>query len=201
MPARPTKSAKSATPKKRVVTRRDPRREARFPAIEKRYGEPMAHWFKVMAKLEGRRYPEQMAFLQENHGFSREHANALVMYLRGSKTTQRFAAPKDYFKSIDATQAKTARAIFAAITRKHPKLEFVIAWNQPMLRDGKFYVFGLSASKRHILINPFSADVIAAFAPKLKGLRVSKRTIALPNDWRVDATLLQSLVAARLAER
>lgn len=206
-PAKPKSASKGKPTATRVgapataAKRRDPRREVRFPAIEKRYGEPMAHWFKVMAKLEGRRYPEQMKHLQENHGFSREHANALVMYSRGSTSTQRFAGPKEYFESINPTQKKTARAIFAAIARKYPKLEFVIAWNQPMLRDGKFYVFGLSASKGHILINPFSADVIAGFAPKLKGLRVAKRTIALPNDWSVDAKLLQALVAARLAER
>ena len=191
--AAPTVSAKPAA--------RDPRRDAKFPAIEKRYGEPMSHWFKVMAKLEGKKYPEQMAHLQENHGFSREHANALVMFSRGSTSSRRFTTPSDFFKSIDPTQAKTARAVFAAIEKKYPKLEFVIAWNQPMLRSGTKYVFGLSASKSHLLINPFSADIIVAFAPKLQGLRHSKRTIALPNDWRVDSKLLLGLVAARLAEK
>ena len=40
---------------------KDPSREAHFPAIEKKYGEKMAYWFKVMAKLEGKKYPEQIA--------------------------------------------------------------------------------------------------------------------------------------------
>ena len=49
---------------------KDPSREAHFPAIEKKYGEKMAYWFKVMAKLEGKKYPEQIAHLRENYGFS-----------------------------------------------------------------------------------------------------------------------------------
>ena len=57
---------------------RDPRREAHFPAIEKRYGEPMKHWFAVMKTVAGKRYPEQIAHLRENFGFSQAHANALV---------------------------------------------------------------------------------------------------------------------------
>jgi hypothetical protein len=44
----------------------DPSRESHFPAIEKRYGEKMAYWFKVMSKLEGKKYPEQIAYLKEN---------------------------------------------------------------------------------------------------------------------------------------
>ena len=55
-------------------------RESHFPAIEKRYGQPMTYWFATMKKIQEKKYPEQMAFLQENFGFSRAHANALIMY-------------------------------------------------------------------------------------------------------------------------
>ena len=179
---------------------RDPRREARFPAIEKRYGEPMSHWFKVMAKLQGKRYPEQMAHLQENHGFSRDHANALVMFSRGSTSAQRFATPSSYYQSIDAMQARTIKAIFAAIRSKHPDLKAVIAWNKPTLRLGNEYIFGASTTKGYILINPFSKEVVAAMKPKMKGLRVLKHTVAVPNDWDVDAALVQGMVRARIRE-
>ena len=40
-----------------------------------------------MKRLAGKRYPEQMAYLRENHGFSQAHANALVMYSRGSTSS------------------------------------------------------------------------------------------------------------------
>ena len=179
---------------------RDPKREAHFPAIEKRYGEPMKHWFAVMKSVAGRRYPEQIAHLRENYGFSQAHANALVLFSRGSASSQRHATPTAYFKTIDAQQARTMRAIFKVVRAKYPELEFVIAYNQPMLRKGSQYVLGASAMKRYLLINPFSKAVIDASAPKLKGLRVLKHSITIPNDWEIDEKLLLAMAKARLAE-
>jgi uncharacterized protein YdhG (YjbR/CyaY superfamily) len=179
---------------------KDPSREAHFPAIEKRYGEPMKYWFAVMKKLDGKKYPEQVAHLRENFGFSQAHANAIVMYSRGSTSAVRFKTLADYYKSISAEQAKTVRAIFKAIQSKYPKLELVIAWNQPMLREGTKYVFGVSATKGYLLIAPWSTDVLEEFLPKLEGYKVNKKTIQIPSDWDVDAKLLNQMVKARLAE-
>ena len=47
---------------------------------------------------------------------------------------------------------------------------------------------------------PWSKDVIAKFAPKMKDLDVKKKTIGIPNDWQIDQKLLIALVKARLAE-
>ena len=179
---------------------KDPSREAHFPAIEKKYGEKMSYWFKVMKEVADQKYPEQIAHLRENYGFSQAHANALVMYSRGSTSARRFDTPAQYFKSIDPTQAKTIKAMIKAITEKHPDLELVIAWNQPMLRKGTFYVFGASVSKNHISIAPWSTEVLDKFRPKLSEYRVTKKMIAVPNDWDVDVKLLQAMAKARLAE-
>jgi len=75
----------------------DGSREKHFPAIEKKYGEKMSYWFKVMKDLHGKKYPEQIAFLRENYGFSQAHANALVMYSRGSESSKRFETPAQYY--------------------------------------------------------------------------------------------------------
>jgi uncharacterized protein YdhG (YjbR/CyaY superfamily) len=182
------------------MSTKDSSRESHFPAIEKKHGESMKYWFAVMAKIADEKYPQQIAHLRENYGFSQAHANALVMYSRGSGSAKRFETPAQYYKTIDAKQAKTARAIFNAITSKYPEAELVIAWNQPMMQiDGK-YVFGLSASKNHISMSPWSTDVIAKFAPKMKDLVLLKKTIRIPNDWDVDAKLIVAMVKARLAE-
>lgn len=153
-----------------------------------------------MAKIADEKYPQQIAHLRENYGFSQAHANALVMYSRGSVSAKRFETPAQYYKSIDAKQAKTARAIFKAISTKYPEAELVIAWNQPMMRLDEKYVFGLSASKNHILMSPWSADVILKFAPKMKDLVLLKKTIRIPNDWEVDTKLIVAMVKERLAE-
>jgi uncharacterized protein len=178
---------------------KDGSREAHFPAIEKRYGEKMAYWFKVMAKLEGKKYPEQVAHLKENYGFSQAHANALVMYSRGSESSKRFETPTDFYKSVTPEQAKTIKAIFKAITTKFPQVEIVIAWNQPMVKVGKDYIFGVSASSKHIAIAPWDQDVQKAFAPKFKEGKALKKIIQLPNDWEVDAKLIQAVIKASLA--
>jgi uncharacterized protein YdhG (YjbR/CyaY superfamily) len=178
----------------------DSSREKHFPAIEKKYGEKMAYWFKVMKEIKDEKYPQQIAHLRENYGFSQAHANALVMYSRGSVSTKRHDTPAAYYKTIDPVQAKTIRAIFKLITTKHPKLEHVIAWNQPMVRIGTAYIFGMSASKNHISFNPFSKDVLDQFIDEMEDLRVSKHTVAVPNDWKVNEKLILKLVKARLAE-
>jgi uncharacterized protein YdhG (YjbR/CyaY superfamily) len=177
-------------------------REKFFPLIEKKYGEKMAYWFAIMKKLEGKKYPEQIAFLRENYGFSQAHANAVVMYSRGSTSSKRFATPTEYYKSIDAKQAKKVREIIKVITTKYPDLELVIAWNQPMLKRGNDYVFGASVATHHILIAPWG-DVLKAFAPKfekLEGVKVNKKTIGIPNDWEIDSKLLLAMISARLKE-
>ena len=174
-------------------------REKFFPLIEKKYGEKMSYWFKVMKDLDGEKYPVQIAHLKENYGFSQAHANALVMYSRGSASSKRFDTPTDFFKSVKPEQAKTMKAIFKAITSKYPQLELVVAWNQPMLKFEKHYVFGVSAATNHILIAPWDQDVLKKYTPKFKDYKVNKKTIALPNDWEVDAKLLQAMIKDSLA--
>ncbi len=177
----------------------DGSRERHFPAIEKKYGEKMSYWFKVMKDLDGKKYPEQIAFLRENFGFSQAHANALVMYSRGSTSSKRFETPAQYYKTIDPKQAKTVKAILKAIQSKYPKLELVIAWNQPMLKLDKSYIFGVSVATNHILIAPWDQAVLKKYTPKFAEFKVNKKTIALPNDWEVDVKLLQAMIKDSLA--
>ncbi len=175
-------------------------RAAFFPAIEKKYGEKVSYWLNLLKDLDGAKYPEQIAFLRENYGFSQAHANALVMHFRGSDSAKRFNAPKDFFAKQDPKAAKTAKLIFKVIQEKYPKLELVIAWNQPMLRIEKDYVFGLSIAKNHITLAPWSTKVLEKFTPQLQDFKVNKKTFIVPLDWKVDASLLHAMVRARLAE-
>lgn len=171
-----------------------------FPAIEKKHGGPISVWIDRVRDLGDRKYPEQIAFLREEHGFSQAHANALVMYVRGSTTSKRHASPSAYFATLDPTSRRTVKKIFAVISEKFPGLELVMAWNQPILRNGKDYVFGLSVSANHIAVNPFSNDVLQKNLPKLKGFVVNKTTFRVPSDWDVQPAILHALVRARIAE-
>jgi uncharacterized protein YdhG (YjbR/CyaY superfamily) len=175
-------------------------RKSHFPSIEKKHGMPMSHWFAQMEKVATKKYPEQIAFLRENHGFSQAHANALVMFTRGSKSSKRFNTLEQYLEPFDAVKKKTVKAIFKAIKTKYPKMELVIAWNQPMLKLGDDYIFGVTVLKNHILMAPWSKDVIAEFEDRLEDFKVNKKTIQIPVDWKVNAKLLQDMARARVKE-
>ena len=179
---------------------KDQSREAHFPAIEKRYGEKMSYWFKIMKEIKDEKYPQQVAYLRENYGFSQAHANALVMYSRGSISSRRYETPAEFFKTVDPKQATTMRKIFKVIQTKYPKTELVIAWNQPMLKLGNDYIFGVSAAKNHILMAPWSTDVLEAFRDQMQHLTLNKKTIGIPNDWKVEEKLILAMVKARIAE-
>lgn len=171
-----------------------------FPAIEKKYGKPMKYWFSQLHDLESSKYPDQIALLREGFEFSQNHANAVVMHFRGSTSSRRHSSPDDYFSKLGDRERKLAREIFEVIQKKYPKLELVVAWNQPMLRTDKDYVFALSASKNHITINPWSIEVLAEVTPRLEGLKVNKRTFQVPLNWKVNQSLLHTMVKLRIAE-
>ena len=173
-------------------------RAAHFPKIEAKYGQPMKYWFGVMKEIADRKYPEQIAFLKEEHGFSQAHANALVMYSRGSKSSKRFDDFAGFLKKHDAIKQKTLRKVFRVIQKKYPKLDIVIAWNQPMLKLGTSYVFGASVAKNHILIAPFNEKVLKSMSQDLEGYKVNKKTVQVPVDWKVDERLLLKMIQLNL---
>ena len=175
-------------------TTKSPERSSFFPAIEKKHGKPASHWLKLLAPLRGHPYPEQMALLQGRHGFSRTHANALVMYFRGSKSSRRFSTLAEYVAQFPDQRAATLKKIFSAARKAHRDAEVVIAWNQPMLKVGETYVFGVSAMKTYLLLGIFSNDVRKQMTARFKDYEQNKKTVRLPADWKVDAKLLEEIV-------
>jgi uncharacterized protein YdhG (YjbR/CyaY superfamily) len=171
-----------------------------FPAIEKKHGGPISIWIDRLRDLGDAKYPEQIAYLRENHGFSQAHANALVMYVRGSTTSKKFTKPADYFKTIDPVIAKKIKEIFASITSKYPDLEIVMAWNQPMLKIDTHYILSVNVSKNHLTIGPFNKDFVKTFEKKLEKYESNKKTFKVPLDWKVDGALMRAIVKDRLAE-
>ena len=49
-----------------------------FPSIEKKYGQPIAHWRDLIRARQPAKHMELVAFLKEEHGMGHGHANALV---------------------------------------------------------------------------------------------------------------------------
>lgn len=53
-----------------------------FPSIEKTYGQPVDHWFAILATSQDKKHGEMVAMLKSEHGLGHGHANALVAHYR-----------------------------------------------------------------------------------------------------------------------
>ena len=182
-----------------MTTTADGDRTRHWPAIEARYGRPISDWLELMAERAGQRYPEQVAFLREEHGFSQAHANAVVMYARGSTSAKRFATLDDYLAAAGPIGAATVRRILEGLVARNPGSTVEIAWNQPFLTLDGQRLFSVGVLSRHLLAAPGSVEVLDAFRDRLEqehGLVVNRRTFRLPLDWEIDEGLLDALVAA-----
>lgn len=56
-----------------------------FPSIEKKYGQPIAHWMKQLERVKSAKHMEQVAFLKNEHGMGHGHANAIVAVFRAER--------------------------------------------------------------------------------------------------------------------
>lgn len=56
-----------------------------FPSIEKKYGQPMAHWFALVESRSNAKHMEIVNWLKAEHGMGHGHANAVVAYCLGQK--------------------------------------------------------------------------------------------------------------------
>lgn len=62
------------------MTKDDPE-TAYFPSIEKKYGQPIAHWIDLIHRhTELSRHSDLVAWLKREHGLGHGHATALVGY-------------------------------------------------------------------------------------------------------------------------
>ena len=113
-----------------------------------------------------------------------------------------FATISEYLAHHGPIKGQTMQTILEVITQHFPELSTKMAWNVPHVYVSKTYVFGMSAAKNHLTLNPWSTAVMTDFAPRLSGngYVVAKTTFHVPVDWQVDHTLICDLVRARLAE-
>lgn len=52
-----------------------------FPSIEKKYGQPIAHWQDLIRRHLPAKHMELVTMLKTDHGLGHGHANALVAHV------------------------------------------------------------------------------------------------------------------------
>ena len=58
-----------------------------FPSIEKKYGQPIDHWIKLVQKQKDMKHMEVVNWLKTEHGLGHGHANAIVAHCFAQKST------------------------------------------------------------------------------------------------------------------
>ena len=53
-----------------------------FPAIEKKYGQPISYWMTALDSVRDAKHMKQVAYLKDEHGIGHGHANAIVAVYR-----------------------------------------------------------------------------------------------------------------------
>ena len=56
-----------------------------FPSIEKKYGQLIDHWIKLVQKQKDMKHMEVVNWLKSEHGLGHGHANAIVAYCFAKK--------------------------------------------------------------------------------------------------------------------
>lgn len=56
-----------------------------FPSIEKKYGQPIAHWLGMLDAAGPMRHMEYVNLLKNDHQMGHGHANALVAHFLAQK--------------------------------------------------------------------------------------------------------------------
>ena len=57
-----------------------------FPSIEKKYGQPIEHWIKLVQNQQGMKHMEVVNWLKAEHGLGHGHANAIVAHCFATRT-------------------------------------------------------------------------------------------------------------------
>ena len=64
-----------------------------FPAIEKKYGQPIGHWLDLVRQMRGTPHMAIVNRLKADHGLGHGHANAVVAHVLAEARSSDGAGP------------------------------------------------------------------------------------------------------------
>lgn len=106
----------------------------------------------------------------------------------------KFANLNEFYESLPEDQRVATKRFVDFVAKKYPKLELVLAWNQPMFKLGKKYLIGFMPTKKHINLLTISDDAIKYLSTEIAEYRHGTRSISLPFDWTIDAKLIGKII-------
>jgi len=103
-------------------------------------------------------------------------------------------------RGIEEPKRSTLEALRRAILAVVPDAEQVISYHVPAFRVRGRTVAGFAAFQNHLSYLPFSGSVLPKVADDLEGYTMTKSALHFPVDRPLPKTLVEKLIAVRLAE-
>lgn len=106
----------------------------------------------------------------------------------------------EYLRGIEEPKRSTLEALRRTILEVVPEAEQVISYRVPAFRVRGKIVAGFAAFRDHLSYLPFSGSVLAQLADELEGYTMTKSALHFPVDRTLPESLVQKLIAIRLAD-
>ena len=107
----------------------------------------------------------------------------------------------EYHQAFPENVQERMRVIRELVHKIAPEAVEVISYQIPAFKIGKKFLIYYAGFDKHVSIsNPWSDALLAAFAPELKGLKVSKSVIQFPLDKPFPADFIERILKFRKDE-
>ncbi len=106
----------------------------------------------------------------------------------------------EYLRGVEEPKRSTLQAVRVSILEIVPDAEQVISYRVPAFRVDRRTIAGFASFKDHLSYLPFSGSVLAKLAEDLDGYTMTKSALHFPVDRPLPRSLVERLIAARLAE-
>jgi uncharacterized protein YdhG (YjbR/CyaY superfamily) len=106
----------------------------------------------------------------------------------------------EYLDGLDEPSRSTLTVLRRTLLELVPDAEECIAYGVPAIRYHGTLVAGYAAARHHLSYLPHSGSVLASLAEQTKGYSRSKGALRFPVDTPLPHSLVEALVAERLAE-
>ncbi|HEX6255151.1 MAG TPA: DUF1801 domain-containing protein [Euzebyales bacterium] len=101
---------------------------------------------------------------------------------------------------LDPDRRAAVSNVIAQVLAVVPDAEQGRSYGVPAFRWRGRPLLGVSVTKSHLSLLPFSSDVVEAVAGRLDGFRVTKGAVGFTTDNPVPADIIADMVRLRMAE-
>src|SRR3954451_12614279 len=106
----------------------------------------------------------------------------------------------EYLRGLAEPKRATLEALRRTILEFVPEAEQLISYRVPAFRVSGTTVAGFAAFRDHLSYLPFSGSVLSQLADELQGYTTTKSALHFAVDQPLPKTLVEKLIAVRLAE-